>query len=411
MFIELNNKHQKVPINKAESITNYFCPICNNKLCIKKGDIRAHHYSHTNKTSCQDKWHYDMTEWHFNWQRQFPVENQEVIFELNGEKHRADVFINNTIFEFQHSNISKDEFQERNEFYKKLGYKIIWIFDVKEDYENNKLCQLYDDNYIWKCSRTNFYNYENDESIKIYLQCTINTWDIEENYRDYDDFYDYSGNLLSIKKDINSRGMQYFYVIEKKDDIDLLKEYLDIKKNNIQMININNKYKISNISDNLFIDKSNNYITDYYGYCPIMKKEQNRIFCRECQFFNIKNNSCNNRFQKILKHKIDKINTIERDDEGRITKLNLTLQIDFPTMPSSIDTLTQLWIKNKVSTTAVVLNTNTGTYWKISNLFNQIEKYNRCYGYYKQKEFYKYSSETAEVFYRNDSIWIMIWHN
>ena len=51
--------------------------------------------------------------------------------EKNGIKHRADVFIKekNLVIEFQHSQISNEDFNARNEFYNRCGYNIIWVFD------------------------------------------------------------------------------------------------------------------------------------------------------------------------------------------------------------------------------------------------------------------------------------------
>ena len=63
----------------------------------------------------------------------------ELFFQKNGEKHRADVFINDTVLEFQHSELSYDEFYERNEFYNSLGYDVEWIFDVQESKIINKV--------------------------------------------------------------------------------------------------------------------------------------------------------------------------------------------------------------------------------------------------------------------------------
>jgi competence CoiA-like predicted nuclease len=63
---------------------------------------------------------YDMTEWHKNWQKAFPIECNEVYLENNGEVHRADVLIEKrkVVIEFQHSPMSGEEFEKRNAFYK-----------------------------------------------------------------------------------------------------------------------------------------------------------------------------------------------------------------------------------------------------------------------------------------------------
>ena len=88
MIIAHNKNNERVHIDDAIRGKEYFCPTCGEELCLKKGNIKAHHFSHINTSNC-DEWHYDMSEWDSLWQNQFPVENQEIVFEVNGKKHRA----------------------------------------------------------------------------------------------------------------------------------------------------------------------------------------------------------------------------------------------------------------------------------------------------------------------------------
>lgn len=53
--------------------------------------------------------------------------------------HRADVCIGNYVLEFQHSTISKAEFMKRNYFYAQAGYKVVWIFDYRNEYASGKM--------------------------------------------------------------------------------------------------------------------------------------------------------------------------------------------------------------------------------------------------------------------------------
>ena len=96
--------------------------------------IRAY-FSHKKGTDC-DSFSHDMSDWHLDWQMKFPIENREVVMEKDGIKHRADVFINNTVIEFQHSPITAEEIAKRNEFYLSCGYKVIWIFDADNQLKN-----------------------------------------------------------------------------------------------------------------------------------------------------------------------------------------------------------------------------------------------------------------------------------
>lgn len=136
-----------VTIDAAEEGKTYYCPICKQALIQKRGEIREHHFSHIgpkgankkNYVPCSDKWHYDKTDWHIQWQKRFSDESYEKVLEFEGKKHIADVLVGDIVIEFQHSNISIEEFRDRNEFYTKCGYKVIWIFDLIEEYNNGRI--------------------------------------------------------------------------------------------------------------------------------------------------------------------------------------------------------------------------------------------------------------------------------
>ena len=119
-----------VYIDKAIPGDYYYCQICGQPMLQRRGDVRIHHFSHysphghSDIVPCSDNWGYDKTEWHMEWQKRFPVDNMERVLELNGKKHIADVLVENVVVEFQHSPISLDEFNERNEFYTNLGHKV-----------------------------------------------------------------------------------------------------------------------------------------------------------------------------------------------------------------------------------------------------------------------------------------------
>lgn len=125
MKFALYNNQRTKPTKGIEAL----CPCCNDIVLPVMGDIYSHHWRHHSNSICNIK---PITEWHINWQNFFPDDNQEVIYKNNEteEKHIADVSIDNLIFEFQHSPISKEEFEKRIDFYiNKLGKKLIWVFD------------------------------------------------------------------------------------------------------------------------------------------------------------------------------------------------------------------------------------------------------------------------------------------
>ena len=184
MYIALNKYRERVHIKNANPNEDYICPLCEYQLCIRDGDIRQKHFAHKPGAYnyCDDiradEWKSDMSEWHMNWQTQFPIECQEVVLERNGEKHRADVKVGNVIIEFQHSPISKEAFEKRNRFYTSTGCKLIWLFDLSEDYEDKKYItwDLLKDCYKWKQHKRNFNGYDlsNNKDITIFFQFRSN---------------------------------------------------------------------------------------------------------------------------------------------------------------------------------------------------------------------------------------------
>ena len=129
MFIAYDENGEKVSITHAEKGGSYYCPICHEKLIVKKkGEKKAAHFSHKPDSSCIDDWG-DMSEWHLGWQDRFPEQYREVVLEKDGEKHRADICIEEKklVIEFH---ISCDEFNRRNRFYTDCGYRLVWVLDA-----------------------------------------------------------------------------------------------------------------------------------------------------------------------------------------------------------------------------------------------------------------------------------------
>ena len=158
MLFAIDKEGNRIHISCAQRSQEYVCPCCEEKVLLRKGDIRAHHYAHCSGTVCRDGWHYDMSDWHQEWQNQFPLQYQEIVKELNGKKHRADVLVEakKIVFEFQHSSLSADEFYDRNRFYNALGYKVIWIFDEIEQYANESINNYRGDLWAWEKYRKTF---------------------------------------------------------------------------------------------------------------------------------------------------------------------------------------------------------------------------------------------------------------
>lgn len=138
MIIANDKNLNRVAVENADRETTYYCPYCNEPLTNKAFDSKCvkRYFSHKQGMKCTDDWHYDMSEWHRSWQELFPIGCREVSIEYNGIKHRADVCVGKVIFEFQHSSISNEEIQARNQFYTSAGYELIWIFDANNNVKN-----------------------------------------------------------------------------------------------------------------------------------------------------------------------------------------------------------------------------------------------------------------------------------
>lgn len=138
MLFASDYNDNRIHIHDTHSNQEYYCPYCGAPLITKKGGLRQHHFAHKQNHRCSDTWAhkrsgsggYDLSPWHNEWQSLFPQENQEVRLVLGDTKHRADVLVDRTVIEFQHSIMPAAAFDDRNNFYFNLGYKVIWLFDL-----------------------------------------------------------------------------------------------------------------------------------------------------------------------------------------------------------------------------------------------------------------------------------------
>lgn len=119
--------------------------LCNNMhpLTPKLGNIKRHHFAHQAYTDCNHK---HKTLWHLTYQSLFP--QTEIFFpnknfpksEENSQKtyNIADILVEGTVIEIQHSPISREEIRARETVYEKM----IWIFDVKNSVTGTEfICQ------------------------------------------------------------------------------------------------------------------------------------------------------------------------------------------------------------------------------------------------------------------------------
>jgi len=222
MEFALNQSNDRVHAIDAAKQDEYYCPLCHKKVVLRKGQVNIDHFAHQSK--CDDTWNYDMSVWHSEWQQQFPKRNQEVVVEFNGEKHRADVMACGYVIEFQHSPITADEFNVRNQFYLNYGKKVIWIFDLSDEFKSGRIScyeewSSNNDNggkFKWKYSKRflqsylpqdnkdiivffQFFDSKHSNSDEAYIERVI--WAIKENgFSDFKRFYTSycPGNFLEL---------------------------------------------------------------------------------------------------------------------------------------------------------------------------------------------------------------------
>lgn len=135
-MFKAKDEHENIVF--AENATKegkYFCPGCNGELILRHGEQKAIHFAHKSKCPFPPEEKEYLSEWHIRMQSYFPPESREYYFDEEGEKHRADVFLEdkNTVIEFQKSPITREEYERRTFFHLNAGRRIIWVFDESTD--------------------------------------------------------------------------------------------------------------------------------------------------------------------------------------------------------------------------------------------------------------------------------------
>ena len=235
VFIAKDKEGNNITIEEAVRGGKYFCPICGSAVIVKAKTSEAvrEHFAHKNKTEC-DSWNYDMSDWHRKWQNSFPKECQEVVVQKDGIKHRADVLINNTVIEFQHSPITAEEIAERNRFYLECGHKVVWVFDAEGKIKNKNEsaatldpCLCAETDLCWKRPKREF-SIKIPENVTIYLQYRTSILGAGSSEKEFD--------VLLLLKQVDSKQIEFYKTIDWAEkpnkvfgsyifDFNFLKEY------------------------------------------------------------------------------------------------------------------------------------------------------------------------------------------
>lgn len=173
MFFSLSVAGERIRIDDVSTETECYCPICSASLIQKRGEVRHPHFARKPGRVCSETWKVDMSKWHFDWQMRFPKGAQEIVIEHNGQKHRADVLIDGTVIELQNSPISKWDFDERNSFYTSAGYRVVWLFNLVDKFEDGRIVPYYEseEKYIWKWYSTTFDDFDcKQDGVSLFFQ-------------------------------------------------------------------------------------------------------------------------------------------------------------------------------------------------------------------------------------------------
>lgn len=415
MLFALDKDKKKVHIDSTVRSEDYYCPCCGSKMVLRMGDIRIHHFTHPSDSVCRDTWHYDMTEWHYEWQNRFPKEYQEIVKTKDGQKHRADVLIESekVVFEFQHSPLSPDEFEDRNSFYNSLGYKVIWIFDVEEQYQNEQLENYRSDLWSWKRPKRTFDYFDcKNKLVQLYLQ--LDNSDID---------------LIKVTWCTDDNGLSRFATDGYGYDEDSIVHMFDDDKKQ----NEPTECKLSELFDKMIQLNSRDHTTYYFG-CPISsthkcadsnidipdEKFAEIMPCMECKYqcesYDYYNYApiCKKRFLDLNLDGNTIVKAESRDKNGFINKIsylkdNKRIYIDMPTFQQNItkDVYT-LWEENHC-TVATFRNVRTGFYIRIyKNPKEQKYKYGKVYGCFS-KDKYSFPKTSSELYGVDRPEWVLDW--
>ena len=146
---------------------------CQNIFCLKghelvcaNGKKNKPHFRHKNAGDMDTN---PMSEWHIEWQGNFPVTEIEFVKNCDQQikNRRTDILLNEThVIEIQHSKITKEEVNNRKNDYNLHNKTIIWVIDGNEGILVNEL----------------------PKSGRVYLEFTTNLWKFES-FMDYDFIY------------------------------------------------------------------------------------------------------------------------------------------------------------------------------------------------------------------------------
>ena len=405
MYFALDKDKNRVFINDVDSKSEYFCQLCGNRVILKRGSIKAHHFAHQMHTAC-DGWTHEMSEWHLDWQSMFPIECREVVLEKDGKKHIADVLVGNTVFEFQHSPLSPEEFDDRNDFYTSLGYKLIWIFDLNEEAKNGRIKEHDKKENVlrWKYPKRTFTNFDlRRKDVHLFFEMGLT-----------DEGYESECKYIARVVWASEKGFEWFaididHIYNENDIVELSGKPL--KKPSLEDLSIN-------MYDGNVVSKGHAHI--FYG-CPISKNgyaasndidmlsKEGYGICQGCEYY-ADSYRCN---YYIANNKIPKnaiILDIKKDANGRLLTVSFQQEnqyktVKFEAIKPTISSIFILWNNLTKPKYAIFHDIKSDFYLLITkNPNEQFKKYHKIYGIFSRSRD-SFKSDSKSVSFPGDMRW------
>jgi competence protein CoiA len=146
VIVVLYGKTKQGTIEHAANATkcsNYYCPLCCQKLMLKQGKYKRTHFAHF-EISCTHK-EESYVHYHAKYSLGRAIKDLGMVVQiepyLKACHQIPDILINNKIIlEIQCSPITVEQLQTRTSAYNKLGYIVIWIIDGT--YNDNSVISL-----------------------------------------------------------------------------------------------------------------------------------------------------------------------------------------------------------------------------------------------------------------------------
>ena len=404
-----NENGQRTYIGEAEEAACYSCPYCGAPMIQRRGQINIPHFAHMKGHLCTDNWRYEeMSEWHRAWQSNYPLENQEIAVSNEFGRHRADVLINDTVVEFQHSPLSAEDFRERNEFYAACGYRVIWLFDAREAYLSNLTVDDRDASvYRWKHPPKTLTGLDLHGKVQVYFHLC-------------DESQEENGVIIRLTW-CSDGDISYFKSAPSACYTEA--EFLELTATGAVKREADMSGKDELVHELLVIRRKNGEMEccgcpiNPGGYAP-QTREYGRTACDECCFFKGAEDQyvmrCAARFRNQLEQ-IDTVLETEKTIDGTIYKVSYIAKdgsiqeaaVDMPESPAaSIIDLA----KEYNAGVMIVRNVRTGYQFKITkDIEEMLGKYNRIYGYCWIERYNCWKGTTCEIFGPWKPEWVVVW--